>query len=175
MKLYSKNNEELMIIYRDSNPDQAYQAFECLYSRTSQALYSFLIKKTRQTEEAQDLLQKTFLRVHQCKQLYSPKYKFEQWLFAIAKNVMLDEWRRKNRESKKLENSRSDNQDDQNIYIHDCEKGTLVNLLDYDRELLELKYLDELTYAEISCILNKTETSLRKMVSRIVKKLNFEG
>jgi RNA polymerase sigma-70 factor (ECF subfamily) len=173
MKLYSKNNEELMIIYRDSNPDQAYQAFECLYSRTATSLYLFLMKKTHQAEETQDLLQKTYLKVHQSKELYNSKYKFEQWLFAIAKNLILDEWRKKSRESKKLENLK--NKDGEREFNSIPEEEIDLNLSASDRELLELKYLDQQTYLEISNLLNKTEVSLRKMVSRIVKRLNPEG
>lgn len=172
MKLYSKNNEELMIIYRDGNPDQAYQAFEMLYQRTSPSLYNFLMKKSHQAEEAQDLLQKTYFKVHQSKELYGPKYKFEQWLFTIAKNLILDEWRKKTRENKKLENFKSSEQM-QMIGAVQVEAAN-IQLSESDRELLEMKYIDEHTYLEISNILNKTETSLRKMVSRIVKRLNPE-
>lgn len=170
MKLYSKNNEELMIIYRDSNPEVAYQAFEILYQRTSTSLYNFLLKKSRQTEEAQDLLQKTYFKIHQSKELYNSKYKFEQWLFTIAKNLILDEWRKKTRENKKLENFQINGH---TVNMLESEENHL-RLSDSDRELLELKYIDEHTYLEISSVLNKTEVSLRKMVSRIVKKLNPE-
>ena len=40
-----------------------------------------------------------------------------------------------------------------------------------DRELLELKYIDELSYKEIADILDKSEVSLRKFVNRLVNKL----
>ena len=161
-----------MIIYRDSNPDMAYQAFEILYQRTSPSLYNFLLKKSRQAEEAQDLLQKTYFKVHQSKELYNSKYKFEQWLFTIAKNLILDEWRKKTRENKKIENFKTS---DQFIDSFQIEKEMDLKLSESDRELLELKYIDEHTYLEISSVLNKTEVSLRKMVSRIVKKLSIEG
>lgn len=161
-----------MIIYRDGNPDQAYQAFEMLYQRTSPSLYNFLIKKSRQAEEAQDLLQKTYFKVHQSKELYSPKYKFEQWLFTIAKNLILDEWRKKTRENKKVENFKAHEQM-QMLGAVQVEEANM-QLSESGRELLEMKYIDEHTYLEISNILNKTEASLRKMVSRIVKRLNQE-
>jgi RNA polymerase sigma-70 factor (ECF subfamily) len=164
----NKNNEELMMIYRDSNPELAFSAFELLYTRTSPVLYSFLLKKSHKTEEAQDLLQKTYLKIHQCKELYNPKYKFEQWLFTIAKNLILDEWRKTSREAKKIANS---NAIDDKILMHEVD----LHLSESDRELLELKYIDNLTYLEISGLLNKTEVSLRKMVSRIIKKLNWEN
>lgn len=168
MQLIAKNNEELMMIYRDSNPELAYSAFELLYSRTAPILYSYLLKKTHKVEEAQDFLQKTFLKVHQSKELYSSKYKFEQWLFTIAKNLMRDEWRKTSRENNKLENFK-------NLDFSTDILESNMSLNAADRELLELKYIDNLTYQEISKLLSKTEVSLRKMVSRIVGKLNREN
>jgi RNA polymerase sigma factor (sigma-70 family) len=44
--------------------------------------------------------------------------------------------------------------------------------LDNDhKKLLEMKYMDDLSYNEISKVLNKSEASLRKIVSRLVVKI----
>lgn len=167
MNLENKNNEELMQIFRDGNSELAYLAFEVLYRRSSGPLYSFLLTKTKNKEDAQDLLQKTYFKIHQCQNLYDSKFKFEQWLYTIAKNLTLDEFRKINREKVKLENFKQSS-------FESLEELNLVNLdslVGFDRELLELKFVDEMSYLEISKILNKSEVSLRKMVSRILKRL----
>lgn len=167
MNLEHKTSEELMLIYRDESPDLAFAAFNELYKRTSGSLYSFLLKKTKNNIEAEDLLQKTYIKVHECQNLYNPKFKFEQWLFTIARNLTLDEFRKTSRENKKL-NSFFQYSEPQNTNITTIELSGLIN---EERELLELKFVDELTYHEISLILNKSEVSLRKVVSRIIKRL----
>lgn len=167
MNLENKTNEELMIIYRDESPELAYQAFGELYKRSSGPLYSFLLKKTKNKEESEDLLQKTYIKIHQSQKLYDPKYKFEQWLFTIARNLTMDGFRKMDGENKKLNNYFKT----ANVEILEEDTIQTTNLVNEERELLEMKFVDELTYQEISLVLNKSEVSLRKMVSRIIKRL----
>jgi RNA polymerase sigma-70 factor (ECF subfamily) len=176
MDYNNKNNEELMMIYRDAEPISAYSAFEILYHRTSNSLYSFLIKRTKSVEEAQDMLQKVYFKIHQSKELFNEKYKFEQWLFTIAKNLLLDDWRKKTREAKKIAAYIKESSGES--YPEKMLPNDLIERIVTDSnelEILELKYVDELSYAEISKILSKSEVSLRKMVSRIIKRISNEG
>lgn len=152
-----------MKIYQQKSPELAYQAFEELYRRFGHRVFSYLIKKLKNHADEEDLLQKVFIKVHESKHLYNEKYKFEQWLFVIARSAAIDHFRIKSREKKNINLVELD----QNI-----EKIFPELLLDKDQfELLELKYIDELSYKVLSQILNKSEISLRKTVSRITSNL----
>lgn len=158
-----------MVIYQQKSPELAFEAFHELYQRFSQNVFSFLMKKLKNIADAEDLLQKIFLKVHESKHLYSDKYRFEQWLFVIARTNVIDHFRSSKRYQKRLS---------ENTPIHHVQSlaadiellnSSLVGRLNEDqKELLKMKYIDELSYQEIADLVNKSESSLRKMVSRLV-------
>ncbi len=155
-----------MLRYQTYPPEVAYDAFNELYNRYSQRVFSFLIKKLRNQGDSEDILQKVFIKIHESKHLYSPKYKFEQWLFVIARSAVLDHFRAESRYKKRLEG----------LVVHDLtlvetELESLPHLEQDQLELLEMKFIDELSYQEISKVVNKSEVSLRKTVSRLIGRL----
>ena len=155
-----------MLIYQTQHPDEAFKAFNELYDRYSQRVFNFLNKKVANSSDCEDLLQKVFIKIHESKHLYRPKYKFEQWLFVIARTQVLDFFRASGRYQERLKNYTPD--------IIDSSMPDLSSLkgLDADQqELLEMKFIDELSYEEISKIVQKSDTSLRKSVSRLVSRL----
>lgn len=164
-ELFNKTLEECMHFYQTAEPALAYLAFEKIYRSINQNVYRFIFSKTQNTEISEDLMQKVFLKFHESKHLYSSKYKVEQWVIAIAKNTIIDEWRK---------NSKLPNIELNPIEHSINADNTQLKLSAEDKELLELKYIDELTYKEIAEILNKSEVSIRKFVNRLVHKLKRE-
>lgn len=156
--------EELMIIYQQHSPEEAYAAFNELYTRFSHKVFSFVMKKLKNQADAEDLLQKIFIKIHTSKQLYKAKFKFEQWLFVIARTSVLDHLRAgaryKNRLTK-ISTETENSSDDLNTEV-------FKSLSEDQKEMLEMKYIDDLSYQEMASLLNKSETSLRKTVSRLM-------
>jgi RNA polymerase sigma-70 factor (ECF subfamily) len=105
--------------------------------------------------------------------LYNAKFKFEQWVFVIARTSVIDFSRMESRKNKKIEKFIYEMEDDYiEEKIQNSENMDYLNQLDEKQKtLLELKYVDQLSYLEISKVLNKSEASLRKMVSRLVVKI----
>ena len=62
-------------------------------------LYRYLLHLTANRERAEDFFQETWLRVLERGHQYDGKWKFEAWLFAIARNLVLDWHRRKKPQS----------------------------------------------------------------------------
>ena len=156
-----------MLGYQTHSPNEAYAAFNELYTRYSQRVYNFINKKVKNSAESEDLLQKVFIKIHECKHLYKNKYKFEQWLFVIARTQTLDYFRASKRYQDRL--SRFEPETFEEVEVD----TTMLLSLDTDqKELLEMKFIDELSYKEISKIVNKSEVSLRKTLSRMVGRLN---
>jgi RNA polymerase sigma-70 factor (ECF subfamily) len=72
---------------------------------------------------------------------------------------------------------------DENIFIEEKEleldqeidfeivKKELETLPDFQRECLILKFVDDLSYDEISNITNKKQNTIRKTISRAIKKI----
>jgi RNA polymerase sigma-70 factor (ECF subfamily) len=62
-------------------------------------LFRYLLHLTANQERAEDFFQETWLRVLERGHQYDGRWKFEAWLFAIARNLVLDWHRRKKPQS----------------------------------------------------------------------------
>lgn len=62
-------------------------------------LFRYLLHLTGNPERAEDFFQETWLRVLERGHQYDGRWKFEAWLFAIARNLVLDWHRRKKPQS----------------------------------------------------------------------------
>lgn len=160
--------EELMLTYQQKSPELAILAFEELYRRYSSKVFSFLVSKCKNQADAEDLLQKVFIKVHESKHLYKDLYKFEQWIFVIARTSLLDHFRSNKRYENRL--AKQDFQGKEES-VETAYPDLFDNLKEDQKEMLEMKYIDELTYQEMAAHFNKSEGSLRKMMSRLVGNL----
>lgn len=155
-----------MLIYQTHSPTEAYEAFSELYSRYRSRVFHFLLKKTRNQTDSEDLMQKVFIKIHESKHLYKEKFKFEQWLFVIARTQVLDHFRSTKRYKDRLTKIDAD-QDEKS----EADLSMLGSLEADQQELLEMKFIDDLSYEEIAKVLGKSEVSLRKAVSRLVARI----
>lgn len=77
MALKKKDSEELMETYQQASHVEATMAFEELYNRYKERMYAYSISKLQNRIDAEDVLQKALLKVHESKHLYNCKFKFE--------------------------------------------------------------------------------------------------
>ncbi len=70
-------------------------AFDEIVRRHSAPLFWFILRRTRNRELAEDVLQETFLRMLNHLDTYSHRGKLRSWLFRIAHNRIVDEARRR--------------------------------------------------------------------------------
>lgn len=177
VKAYTtKTAEELMEIYTDGSPEDACLAFEELYHRYSNRVFIYCLKKLNIRSEAEDAVQKIFMKLHESKHLFDNKFKFEQWIFVISRTSVFDILRKRISDVRKIDALIRDYE----VSLPDTEENSVeiseISNLDEDqRKLLELKYVDELSYKEISKILDRSEVSIRKTVSRLILKLKKDG
>ncbi len=62
-------------------------------------LFRYLLMLTGRREEAEDLFQETWMRVLEKGHQYKPRWKFETWLFTIARHLAIDFRRRRQPQS----------------------------------------------------------------------------
>jgi RNA polymerase sigma-70 factor (ECF subfamily) len=82
----SVSDEELL--RRFTQGDDA--AFEVLVRRFERPLYNFILRSTRDPEQAAELLQEVFLRVVQRSGDFQGQSKVGTWLYTIARNLCID-------------------------------------------------------------------------------------
>jgi len=80
--------EELELLKKGSSP-----SFESLYHRYSGKLYNFVMKVSKgDSYIAEELVQRTFIKVWETKEYVNPDKSFISYLCTIAKNMLLNEY-----------------------------------------------------------------------------------
>ncbi|MFN0052282.1 MAG: RNA polymerase sigma factor [Planctomycetales bacterium] len=74
-------------------------AFNQLVERYQQALINFFFSNTRDLQFAEDLTQETLLRVYDQAWDYLPTGRFRGWMFRIARNLLIDNIRRRSHDA----------------------------------------------------------------------------
>lgn len=72
-------------------------AFSEIIRRFQGPVYSLLVRMLGSEDEAEELLQVTFCRVHRYRDHYDPSRPLVTWIFTIASNLAKKEWRRRSR------------------------------------------------------------------------------
>jgi RNA polymerase sigma-70 factor (ECF subfamily) len=75
------------------------EALDRLIEQYQYRLYRYLLYITGNHERAEDFFQETWIRVLERGHQYDGKFKFEAWLFAIARNLVIDWQRQKKAQS----------------------------------------------------------------------------
>lgn len=73
-------------------------AFRCLFATYFDLLYGFVFTLTKSHEQTEDVVQEIFIRVWQKREELDTELNFKSWLFAIAKNLVIDAFRKNTRD-----------------------------------------------------------------------------
>src|ERR1051326_4147880 len=73
------------------------EAFEQLVEKYKGPVLNLVYRMLRDTTEAEDLAQNVFVQVYKSASRYAAASKFSTWLFTIARNLCLNEIRRRSR------------------------------------------------------------------------------
>ena len=145
-----------------------------------QRLYRYLLFLTGNPALSEDLFQETWIRVLERGHQYDAKSKFESWLFAIARNLVIDVSRRKKMPSLEDLGDAESNQpfdppDDhsasalQLLLTRENERAVQLSLLKippYYREVLVLRFHEELSLEEIAQILSTPISTVKSRLYR---------
>jgi RNA polymerase sigma-70 factor (ECF subfamily) len=71
-------------------------AFAILVRRYQRGLYNLALRMVRDAEQARDLTQEIFVRVHRSLARYDPVYPFPSWIYRVGSNLCID-WIRRRR------------------------------------------------------------------------------
>ncbi len=69
-------------------------AFELLVARYKLDIFQFILSKVYDRELASDLTQDVFVKIYQSVENYTAAGKFKAWIFRIAHNLCIDEFRK---------------------------------------------------------------------------------
>src|ERR1043165_101480 len=96
-------------------------AFEALVEKYKQPVMNLVYRTLSDGTEAEDLAQHVFLQVYKSAHRYEVSAKFSTWIFTIARNLCLNEIRRRSRHpADSLDEPFSDNEDQPMRQIEDA-------------------------------------------------------
>jgi RNA polymerase sigma-70 factor, ECF subfamily len=98
-----KNVTDEQLVSLCSGDDES--AFNELYQRYKDKLFSFILQFVKNQKTAEDIFQETFVRVVKHSGRFDPKKKFSSWVYTIAANLCRDElkWRKRRRNQVSME------------------------------------------------------------------------
>jgi len=161
------------------------EAFIRAYDLYVDKIYRFVYFKIGDEEEAKDLTSAIFLKTWDYINNHSltNEKTLKSLIYKIAKNVVIDYYRDgrrdklRNKESfdKSFVNTADEKSDllSQTLVSSDWElvKDKMLELKDEYREILLLKYIEELSIGEIAKILDKSKGNVRVLTYRALKAL----
>jgi RNA polymerase sigma factor (sigma-70 family) len=162
----STSDEELMAAYQQGDD----QAFGLLYQRHSGKVYGFLMNRLKDQQTANDVFQATFMKLHAARSHYDPSFPFVPWLFTVCKSVLVDSVRKRNRVKEDHNQEALENA----VAQEPTPESTIPDLSALSqpqRQAIEFRYGQELSFEDIAKRLETSPTNVRQMVSRAVKKL----
>ena len=152
---------------------------EEIYEMYSRKVFLFLLSKTSNEDIAEELTQETFFQAVQCYDRFKGKSSVLTWLCGIAKNVWL-KYLRTYQETLSIEDAQENIDDEKEINVQWEQKDVLQlihNMNEPSREVMYLRLVSNLSFAEIGEIIGKTENWTRvtffrgkqKIVKEILK------
>jgi RNA polymerase sigma-70 factor, ECF subfamily len=165
--------EDLLVSY--SQADAA--AFDALYARVSPLLYAIAMRRLGHDADAQDAVQKTFLKIHRHVLSYDPAKPAMAWIAGIARNVIADVLRERakhgaahvvfNDEDAHAATEKADGSANAELEVD----RLLAALSVADRELLRSRLLSNESFEILATRMQVSPASLRQRFSRLVRRL----
>jgi RNA polymerase sigma-70 factor (ECF subfamily) len=153
-------------------------AFDALYTRLSPQLLGYLIGLIGERAAAEDLLQITFLKLHEARDVYVHGADPVPWLYTIAHRTFLDEIRRRRRARVKLTDegelppgppaalSGAPEEADGPSQVSPATLAALAQLPQNQREALVLTKLHGRTHAEAAAITGASPGAIKLRAHR---------
>lgn len=165
------------VAQRAANGDHA--AFTQLYQRTVKRLYAYCYSQVHNVQEAEDLTTQTFIAALEQIGRYRGEGTAAAWLLGIAYHKVSD-WRRKRKVIAPLtlaESSADPAPLPDAVVFQQSQRATLeraLHTLTPERaEAIALRFLGELSNAEVAIVMGKQEAAVKMLVHRGLQDLRL--
>ena len=139
--------------------------FEYIWIRYNKQIYAYVLKIVKNIDDADDILQDTFIKAYTAINSYNRAYPFPAWLYKIASNTCIDYFRRKRirpialgmmqHNQSSIQDLLPDTSTKVDINLSNSETRNhlykaIDTLPDRYKDIIQLRHFEEMTYEEIS-------------------------
>jgi RNA polymerase sigma-70 factor, ECF subfamily len=176
--LYVHLTDEARLIERARASDKT--AISELYRAHVQSIYRYLYLRVNDAHTAEDLTSEVFLRALESLDTFEYRgLPFSAWLFRIARDRLVDHYRRQSRRpdcSALTEDLACDDDEPHEVAVRLQEeaqvRAALGELTEDQRLVLVLRFVEHESLADIGCRLGKTEGAVKSLQHRALAALN---
>jgi RNA polymerase sigma-70 factor, ECF subfamily len=165
-KLGHLADEELMKLYQNGE----YQAFDVIYKRHHNRVYTYLKKRLYDQDMVHELFQNIMLKFHKSRVNYRPEFALEKWIYTLCRSVFLDYLKKRKVHYQELQEE-DYCLSDEKVENHNIDLESVKSLTQNEKKVISLRYYSDQDFEEISKALNLSESNVRKLISRGIKKL----
>ncbi|HYV32672.1 MAG TPA: sigma-70 family RNA polymerase sigma factor [Candidatus Binatia bacterium] len=180
--MFTGSDPDAALMLRVKQGDR--RAFEELVDKYKQPVMNLVYRTLPDATEAEDLAQHVFLQVFKSAHRYEVSAKFTTWLFTIARNLCLNEIRRRSRHpAHSLDETFADNEDQPVRQVEDVKtfsppdsllhreleekiEAALAELPEKQRTALLMCRGDEFSYEDIAKVLNCSVSATKSLIYR---------
>lgn len=152
-------------------------AFEILYKEYYARIYRYCKLNIARDDLAQDVCQETFIKAWKALPNFSQTETgtFQAYLYRIARNLIID-LSRKKKEYRLEEYEEIETQEDLAELVDKKDevkklKAALTKLSEIERQIIVLRYFEDMSHKECATIIGLREGALRVRTIRVLKKM----
>ena len=171
------SSEELDLLVDKAVTGDA-ESFGRLYDLYVERIYRHLYFRVNNINDAEDLTHQVFVKawnaIRRYKRTSTP---FIAWLLKISSNLVIDFYRSKkdtdflNPDFEIISPDAGPQQQIEADFEQNRLKKAILKLQDEYQQVITMRFIDELSYAEIASALNKSEGAIRVVQHRALKKM----
>lgn len=169
-------DEEYNLAVLIADGDKA--AFRIIYDRTYGRVFRYVRKLVRNDEMAEDVIIQTYTAVWEKSSSFRGSGRLTTWIIGIARNIAFNEFRKNKFHTHFNEEHMETDRSSQNIPEHLDRKEKLKQavsaLSPKHGEIIELVFFQDLTYPEVSAIINVPVNTIKTRVFHAKQALKKE-
>ncbi|MBR4995660.1 MAG: sigma-70 family RNA polymerase sigma factor [Alistipes sp.] len=148
-------------------------AFEYLFNRYGDAIRRLFMQRSTSAEDAEDLIQETFIKVYINLHRYSAEYTFGQWVYTIARNTHIDFERRRQEDisiDEKFSSHAASTPSPEENLISLQQRSQIESYIEclpeQYRRLFTMRFLEDYSYDEIAETLHLPMGTVKTQIHR---------
>lgn len=168
---YKLSDEDLVQLI---SKQQDHKAFEVIYERYHQRVFTYFLRSTQNQTASEDLLQELFSGLWEKAYQFNPKYSFRPWFYTMGSNLMRKHFR--NPVMVDLEGNHIEQEAEETpmSQLLDKEKTAEIHqineqLPEHLREVFWLRIIEEFSVKEVSEIVQIPEGTVKSRLSKAIQ------